>query len=50
MPFTNKQIRLFAAAAHNKAIAKKSGIPMHKARVMLMEASKRQRSKAMKGK
>jgi hypothetical protein len=48
MPFTDKQIRLFAAAAHDKGIAKSSGIPMHKARKMLMESSGKQRSRAAK--
>lgn len=50
MPWTNKQVRLFAAAAHNPQIAKKTGIPMAKARQMEMEAPKSQRSKAMKKK
>lgn len=48
MPYNAKQIRLFAAAAHDKGIAKSAGIPMHKARKMLMESSPKQRSRAMK--
>lgn len=48
MPYSNAQIRLFAAAAHSPEIAKRKGIPMHKAREMQMEASPEQRSRAMK--
>lgn len=50
MPWTNSQVRLFAAAAHNPDIAKRQGISMHKAREMQMEASPSQRSSAMKRK
>ena len=50
MPWTDKQVRLFAAAAHNPAIAKSSGIPAGTARKMEMEASPAQRSSAMKRK
>jgi hypothetical protein len=49
MPWTDKQVRLFAAAAHNPDIAERTGIPMHKARKMEMEAPAAQRSKAMRG-
>lgn len=48
MPWSSKQIRLFAAAAHDKGIASRSGIPQHKARKMLMESSHKARSRAMK--
>jgi hypothetical protein len=48
MPWTDKQVRLFAAAAHNPAISKKVGIPQGKAREMEMEAGPKQRSHAMK--
>lgn len=48
MPWTSAQIRLFAAAAHNPAIAKKHGMSQEKAREMEMESSHAQRSKAMK--
>jgi len=50
MPWTNAQIRLFAAAAHNPRIAKKHGMSQDKAREMEMESSHEQRSKAMSGK
>lgn len=49
MPWSPKQVRLFAAAAHNPEIAKRTGIPMHTARKMEMEASPAERSSAMKG-
>jgi hypothetical protein len=48
MPWNDAQIRLFAAAAHNPAISKSSGIPQATARKMEMEASHKQRSHAMK--
>lgn len=48
MPYTDSQVRLFAAAAHNKAISQKRGIPQGTARKMEMEAGKKQRSRAMK--
>jgi hypothetical protein len=48
MPWTDKQVRLFAAASHNSAISKSSGIPQATARKMEMEASHKQRSHAMK--
>jgi len=50
MPWTDAQVRLFAAAAHNPGIAQRKGIPMHKGREMEMEASPAQRSRAMKRK
>ena len=50
MPFTDKQVRLFAAAAHDPMIAQKHGMGMGKAREMMMEAPRSQRSSAMKGK
>lgn len=48
MPFTNAQVRLFAAAAHQPEIAAKHGMSMGKARDMQMEAPPAQRSAAMK--
>jgi hypothetical protein len=48
MPWSDSQVRLFAAAAHNPEIAARKGIPQHKAREMEMEASPEQRSSAMK--
>lgn len=48
MPYNPAQIRLFAAAAHNKDIAKKKGIPMEEAHKLLMESSKKKRSAAMR--
>lgn len=50
MPYTDAQVRLFAAAAHSPEIARRKGIPMHQAREMQMEASPEQRSRAMKRK
>ena len=35
MPYTEKQRKLFRAAAHNPKIAKKTGIPPAKAKEML---------------
>ena len=49
MPWTNPQVRLFAAAAHDPDIAAKHHMSMDKARGMEMEASPAQRSQAMKG-
>lgn len=49
MPWTDKQVRLFAAAAHNPDIAARHGMQMNKARTMEMEAPPGQRSQAMKG-
>lgn len=40
MPYTEKQIKLFQAAAHNPAIAKSSGIPMTTAKKMAAEGVK----------
>jgi hypothetical protein len=40
MPWTEKQHRLFMAAAHNPAIAASHGIPMEKARQMAGEGIK----------
>lgn len=50
MPYTARQIRLFAAAAHDKGIAKKTGIGQSTARKMLHETTHKQRSRAMKAK
>ena len=41
MPWSDKQHRLFQAAAHNPAIAKSAGIPQGKARQMAAEGVKR---------
>lgn len=46
MLWTDAQLRLFAAAAHNAKIAKKHGMSQGEARDMLMESSHAQRSKA----
>jgi len=40
MPWTQKQHRLFMAAAHNPAIAAEHHIPMQKAREMASEGIK----------
>ena len=48
MPWTNPQVRLFSAAAHNPQIAAKHGMSMGKARKMEMEVPPAQRSAAMK--
>ncbi|HEY6019338.1 MAG TPA: hypothetical protein VIY48_05365 [Candidatus Paceibacterota bacterium] len=37
MPWTAKQHRLFEAAAHNPDVAKRVGIPQHKAQMMASE-------------
>lgn len=50
MPWTDSQVRLFSAAAHNPKIAAKHGMSMGKAREMQMEAPAAQRSGAMKRK
>jgi len=41
MPWTPKQHRLFEAAAHNPAVAKKIGIPRAKAALMAKEGIKK---------
>ena len=41
MPWTAKQHRLFEAAAHNPAVAKRVGIPQQKAAEMASEGVKR---------
>jgi len=40
MPYTQKQNKLFQAAAHNPAIAKKAGIPQQTAAKMAKEGVK----------
>ena len=50
MPWTDPQVKLFAAAAHNPGIAASHGMSQPKARDMMMEAPPAQRSKAMKRK
>lgn len=40
MPYTKSQNKLFQAAAHNPAIAKKAGIPMKQASKMAKEGVK----------
>lgn len=47
MPFSDAQVRLWAAAAHNESIAKKKGVSRKQARRMLMESPKKQRKRAM---
>lgn len=41
MPWTAKQHRLFEAAAHNPAVAKRVGIPQQKAAGMAAEGVKK---------
>lgn len=41
MPWTEKQHKLFEAAAHNPSIAKKKGIPQAKAKEMADEGVKK---------
>lgn len=41
MPWTEKQHRLFEAAAHNSKVAKRTGIPQGKARQMAAEGVKK---------
>lgn len=48
MPWTEKQIRLFRAAAHDPDIAKRVGIPMGKAREMSEEGVKHESSEKAK--
>lgn len=50
MPYSNPQVRLFAAAAHNPQIAAKHDMSQSKVRDMMMEAPPAQRSAAMKRK
>lgn len=47
MPYTDKQVRLFAAAAHSDNIAKRKGISKKQARSMLMESPRKQRKRAL---
>lgn len=42
MPWTQKQHRLFEAAAHNPEVAKRTGIPQAKAKEMASEGVKKQ--------
>ena len=41
MPWTAKQHRLFEAAAHDKSVAKRTGIPQAKAKKMAHEGVKK---------
>ena len=41
MPYTKKQNKLFQAAAHNKQIAKKLGLPQEMAKKMAKEPMKK---------
>lgn len=41
MPYTEKQHRLFEAAAHSKSVAKRVGIPQSTAKKMASEGVKR---------
>jgi hypothetical protein len=45
MPYTEKQHRLFAAAASDKAVAKKHGMSMAEAKRMMKEGVKRKTKK-----
>lgn len=49
MPWNPAQTRLFLAAAHDPAVAKRHGLSQEKARGMAMESTPKQRSAAMKG-
>lgn len=49
MPYSAKQKRLFQAAAHNPAFAKKVGIPTKTAAKMLRHAKTPVKSHAMRG-
>lgn len=46
MPYTEKQNKLFQAAAHDPKIAKKVGIPQKEAKKMANEGVKRPAGKA----
>lgn len=48
MPWTPAQHRLFEAAAHNPAVAKKVGIPQQKAAHMASEGIKKKTAHALK--
>ncbi len=48
-PGTPRQVRLFAAMAHDPAIAKAHGMSMGRAREMLMATPAKKRSAAMRG-
>ena len=50
MPYTKSQNKLFQAAAHNPAIAKKAGIPMQTAAKMAKEGVKSAPAKGKSGK
>lgn len=45
MPYNEKQNKLFRAAAHNKAIEKKSGIPQATAKRLANEGVKKAKKK-----
>jgi hypothetical protein len=45
MPYTAKQHRLFEAAAHDKSVAKRAGIPQTTAKKMASEGVKREAQK-----
>lgn len=48
MPWSAKQHRLFEAAAHDKSVAKRTGIPTAKAKKMAHEGIKKSDKKAKK--
>jgi hypothetical protein len=50
MPWSNKQHKLFEAAAHNPAVAKRVGIPQGQAQKMASEGVKRETIKALRKK
>lgn len=45
MPYTEKQHRLFEAAAHSKSVAKKTGIPQKEAKHLASEGVKKSATK-----
>lgn len=45
MPYTSKQHRLFEAAAHDKSVAKHTGIPQATAKKMASEGVKHEAQK-----
>lgn len=49
MPYTEKQHRMFQAAAHNPAFAKKVGVPAASAKRMAAEGVKRRPVRTIAG-
>jgi hypothetical protein len=48
MPYTLQQHKLFEAAAHDKSVAKRVGIPQEKAKMMASEGVKKDPKKLAK--